>query len=200
MPEAVRRGRTPLLGGERPAREARRAAVRDAAAEQIGELTGRELLVAGAVAYWCEGTKNKPHRRSDQVSFMNSDPGLIRLFLRFLEAAGIPAADLSFRVYIHESADTQSAQKFWLEVTGAPPDRFRTPTMKRHNPKTVRKNVGEDYYGCLRVDVCRSADLYRKIEGWAGASMAASLRRGESADTVAGPRPVSWNCDRGTTS
>jgi transcriptional regulator with XRE-family HTH domain len=185
---------------ERPVREARRAAVRDAAAEQIGELTQRELLIAGAIAYWCEGAKNKPHRRSDRVEFINSDPALIRFFLRFLEAAGIPAADLIFRVYIHESADMQSAQKFWLAVTGAPPDRFRTPTMKRHNPKTVRKNVGEDYYGCLRVDVCRSADLYRKIEGWAGASMAASLRRSESADTVAGPRPVSWNCDRGTTS
>jgi hypothetical protein len=94
----------------------------------------------------------------------------------------------------------EAAQRFWLEVSGAPPDRFRTPTMKRHNPKTVRKNVGEDYHGCLRIDVCRSADLHRKIEGWAGASMAASLRRGESADTVAGSRPVSWNCDRGTTS
>jgi transposase-like protein len=185
---------------ERPAREARRAAVRDAAAEQIGDLTHRELLIAGAIAYWCEGAKNKPHRRSDRVVFINSDPALIRFFLRFLDAAGIPATDLIFRVYIHESADMESAQKFWLEVSGAPPDRFRTPTMKRHNPKTVRKNVGEDYHGCLRIDVCRSADLYRKIEGWAGASMAAPLRRGESADTVAGSRPVSWNCDRGTTS
>ena len=38
---------------ERPAREARRAAAREAAAAQIGELTDRELLIAGAIAYWC---------------------------------------------------------------------------------------------------------------------------------------------------
>jgi hypothetical protein len=38
----------------------------------------------------------------------------------------------------------------------------------------VRKNVGEDYHGCLRIDVYRSADLYRKIEGWAASSMGAS--------------------------
>ncbi len=124
---------------ERPAREARRAAVRDAAAEQIGELTHRELLIAGAIAYWCEGAKNKPHRRSDRVEFINSDPALIRFFLRFLEAAGIPAADLIFRVYIHESANMQSAQKFWLEVTGAPPDRFRTPTMKQYTVSRCRE-------------------------------------------------------------
>ena len=36
-------------------------------------------------------------------------------------------------------------------------------------PKTVRKNVGDDYRGCLRIDVRRSTGLYRKIEGWAQA-------------------------------
>jgi hypothetical protein len=49
---------------------------------------------------------------------------------------------------------------------------FFTPALKRHNPVTVRKNVGETYHGCLRIDVKRSADLYRRIEGWASASMA----------------------------
>jgi hypothetical protein len=33
----------------------------------------------------------------------------------------------------------------------------------------VRKNVGEDYHGCLRIDVQRSSSLYRKIEGWSAA-------------------------------
>jgi len=157
---------------ERPAREATRAAACQAAAAQIGYLTDRELVIAGAIAYWCEGCKNKPGRRSDRVVFMNSDPGLIRFFLRFLKASGISCTDLFFRVYIHESADVESAQKFWLEITGASPDQFRTPSLKRHNPKTVRKNVGEDYHGCLRIDVRSSRDLYQKIEGWAGAAMA----------------------------
>ena len=48
---------------------------------------------------------------------------------------------------------------------------FCTPTLKRHNPKTVRKNTGVDYHGCLRIDVSRSSGLYRQIDGWAGAIM-----------------------------
>ncbi len=44
-------------------REARRQAVSDAAAAEIGSLTDREILIAGAIAYWCEGTKSKPYRR-----------------------------------------------------------------------------------------------------------------------------------------
>jgi len=42
----------------------------------------------------------------------------------------------------------------------------------------VRKNVGEDYHGCLRIDVYRSADLYRQIEGWAASSMGAARAAG----------------------
>ena len=157
---------------ERPARAAARATTCAAAAAQIGTLTDRELLIAGAIAYWCEGGKSKPHRPSDRVVFTNSDPSLIRFFLRFLDAAGTPRTRLRFRVYIHENADVAAAQQFWLDVTGASADQFATPTLKHHNPVTVRKNVGGSYRGCLRVDVSRSADLYRGIEGWASASMA----------------------------
>ena len=33
-------------------------------------------------------------------------------------------------------------------------------------------NVGEDYHGCLRVEVRRSADLYQQIDGWTSTIMA----------------------------
>ncbi|MDQ2816031.1 MAG: hypothetical protein M3Z75_30375 [Actinomycetota bacterium] len=154
---------------ERPAREARRTAAREAAAAQIGDLSDREILIAGAIAYWCEGTKNKPHRRSDRVVFMNSDPSLIRFFLRFLAETATAPEDLAFRVYIHENADARSAELFWLEVTGAKPEQFHPPALKRHHPKTGRLNVGENYHGCLRIEVNRGSGLYRKIEGWAEA-------------------------------
>ena len=156
---------------ERPVREARRQQISDRAAAQIGELSDREILIAGAIAYWCEGTKNKPYSNQNRVTFINSDPGLIRLFLRFLTVAGVTPDRLICRVHIHESADLESAQRFWQEMTGLPDDQFRAPTLKRHNPKTVRKNTGEDYRGCLIVSVRRSVRLYRQIEGWATAAM-----------------------------
>jgi transcriptional regulator with XRE-family HTH domain len=156
---------------ERQVNEAKRTAARAAAEAEIGALTEREVIIAGAIAYWCEGTKNKPDRRTDRVVFINSDPDLIRFFLRFLEVTGTSREDAIFRVYIHESASVAAAQRFWLEVTGASPDQFRTPVLKHHNPKTVRKNVGENYHGCLRIDVRRSSGLYRSIEGWSAAIM-----------------------------
>jgi hypothetical protein len=156
---------------ERQVREARRTTDVAASAAEIDDLTDREILIAGAVAYWCEGSKRKPHLNLERVVFVNSDAGLIRFFLRFLATAGVPWSDLRFCVHIHESADVEKAQQFWQEVTGAPSDQFTKPALKRHNPKTNRKNVGDDYHGCLRVSVHRSSGLYRKIEGWASAAL-----------------------------
>jgi hypothetical protein len=88
-----------------------------------------------------------------------------------LDVIGVERCDLTFRVYIHENANVEKAERFWLEVTGAQPGQFRTPVLKHHNPKTIRTNVGKDYHGCLKIDVLRSAALYRKIEAWALAAM-----------------------------
>jgi hypothetical protein len=158
---------------ERRVRRTRRASEVAAAAAEVGDLTSREILIAGAVAYWCEGAKRRSIQSAERIVFVNSDAGLIRFFLRFLAAAGVQRNDLRFCVAIHESADGEAAQRFWQEVTGAQAEQFTKPSLKRHNPKTNRKNVGNDYHGCLRVSVRQSSTLYRRIEGWASAVTAA---------------------------
>lgn len=179
--EGVRR----YWAAERSVRETQREAVRADAAARIGALSDREILIAGAIAYWCEGAKSKPHRRQDRVVFVNSDPALVRCFLRFLATVGIAREDLTYRIQIHETADVAVAERFWQQVTQADPLLFRRTILKTHNPKTVRKNVGLDYHGCLRVEVRRSADLYRQIEGWADAIMA-DAQEPEQADPYGG--------------
>jgi hypothetical protein len=63
-------------------------------------------------------------------------------------------------------ADIAGALAFWQNVVGVGADRFAKPTLKRHNPKTVRRKIGDDYHGCLCIDVRRSARLLLRIEGW----------------------------------
>src|SRR5215469_1064722 len=155
-------------------REARREAISEAAATEMGALTDREILIAGAIAYWCEGSKSKPYRRKDRIIFTNSDAGLIKLFLCFLAVAGVTPDRVICRINIHESGDVAAAHKFWLELTRIPEAQFRRPTLKRHNPRTVRKNIGSNYHGCLAISVRQSAELYRKVEGWVRAAVAAA--------------------------
>jgi transcriptional regulator with XRE-family HTH domain len=154
----------------------RRADVRARAKAQIEMLSESELFVAGVVAYWAEGAKNKPWRHGQSVRFMNSDPAMIRLFMSWLTLIGVADDRVWFRLQIHESASVENALRFWAEQLGVGRRSFLNTTLKRHNPKTVRKNVGESYHGCLCVEVRRSADLNLQIDGWCEGLAAATQR------------------------
>ncbi|MFD8999079.1 hypothetical protein [Streptomyces abikoensis] len=136
------------------------------AAYDIGRMSERELFLVGVGLYWSEGTKSKAHRPSERVTFVNSDPEMIRLYLAWLRLLGVEQSRLRFHLMIHESADVTGAEAFWEDVVGAGVGIFGKTTLKKHNPKTIRKNVGEGYRGCLIVRVNGSAELYRRIEGW----------------------------------
>jgi hypothetical protein len=150
----------------RQARDAERAGVNETEAAWVGELSDREVLLLGAAAYWCEGSKSKPWEPNRcRLIFINSDPALILLFLRFVELLGVGRARLRFRISIHESAPVEDAGRWWADVVGVPFEVLQRPTLKTHNPSTVRLNVGEPYRGCLVVSVPQSRGFYWKVEG-----------------------------------
>lgn len=161
-------------------RDEERQRTKAAAAQDIGELSDRELFMAGVALYWAEGTKDKPHARRERVTFVNSDPDVIRLYLTWLDLLRVEREHIRFRVMIHECAAVAAAEHYWADLVGSSPDSFGKTTLKRHNPKTVRKNTGNAYRGCLVVTVRQSAELYRRIEGWwygiVGAATATDLR------------------------
>jgi len=67
---------------------------------------------------------------------------------------------------IHESADVDAAQRHWADISDVDSSVFQKATLKKHDPKTVRKNTGDDYHGCLVVSVPQSADPYTRVDGW----------------------------------
>ena len=155
-------------------RDEERLETKEAARRAVGELTPRELFLVGVGLYWAEGTKDKAYARREKVTFVNSDPAMIKLFLAWLDLVGIERERLRFSVMIHENADAAAAERYWADTVGADQSAFNKTTLKKHNPRTVRKNVGESYHGCLIIRVLKSTDLYRRIEGtWCGIVVAA---------------------------
>jgi transposase-like protein len=143
-----------------------RQAAHQAAADRVGSLRDDDLLKIGAIMYWCEGTKAKPWAgMSERVSFTNSDPGLIRIFLRFLVALEVSRDQIRYRVAIHETADAADAVHWWAGIVGADPSQFQRTTIKRSQPATGRYNTGDAYRGCLTVSVLGSRQIYWLIEG-----------------------------------
>jgi transposase-like protein len=72
------------------------------------------------------------------------------------------AAGQSYREIERELGVARSSLSLWLRD-------LKADTLKRHNPKTVRKNVGEAYVGCLSIGVRQSRELYQRMAGtWQG--------------------------------
>ncbi|MFD4539825.1 hypothetical protein [Streptomyces bauhiniae] len=150
-------------------RDEERRRTKDEAKRAVGALSERELFLVGVGLYWAEGAKDKPYDRRENVTFVNSDPDMITTFLAWLDLLGVDRERLRFTVMIHETADVPGAERYWSELVEADRSAFHKTSLKKHNPKTVRRNTGDAYRGCLVIKVLKSADLYRRIEGaWYG--------------------------------
>ena len=124
---------------ELAARDEERQKTKVAAAAEIGRLSDRELFLAGVVLYWAEGAKDKTHSRQRREN------------LQFI------------------NSDVAEAESFWAKLVDVDASDLQRTTLKKHNPRTVRKNVGDSYRGCLAIYVTKSAELYRRMEGaWYG--------------------------------
>lgn len=91
--------------------------------EQIGELSERDLLIAGTALYAGEGAK-----RDGMVSLANTNPAMLRLFCRWLRTFfEVDEARLRARLYLHRGLDLHAATTFWSEVTDVPISQFGKP-------------------------------------------------------------------------
>ena len=112
--------------------------------DRIGDLSDRDLLIAGTALYAGEGSKTP-----GEVRFANSDPRMIELFLRWLRTFfDVDEQRLRLRLYLHEGLDLDAANAFWAELTGIPTTQFRAPHRPKPDPSIrVTKHV----FGCPSV-------------------------------------------------
>lgn len=140
----------------------------DEATQEVDNITDRELWLIGVALYWAEGSKEKEHIVSQGVVFGNSDPLMIKLFLKWLQrCVKISHEDIGYSIYIHETSKrrTKEVKDYWAQIMSI--DSKRIPVYyKKHSTQSYRKNRGKNYYGVTRITVRKSSSLNRKISGW----------------------------------
>lgn len=171
--EALRR-RNPaynrqLLGTRNNA--ARRRAERIAYQEEGREhaRNGERLHLAGCMLFWAEGSRHRNTAR-----FVNSDPEMIRFFVRFLRTCfSIP--DDQIRITCNLFADHADRQwdieQHWLDVTGLPRSCLCKSTVNVYSKHSKKKRQNKLPYGTCRVTVSRTRvvqSIYGSIQEYAG--------------------------------
>jgi len=137
------------------------------AAKEVTRISRRELWLLGVIAYWCEGTKQKANNVSGRVIFTNSDPFLIKLFVRWIkEICKVNADRIIYTLYIHKTGDSGAGLDYWSSIVGVKKERFAKTVIKKHNISTNRKYDSSLYFGLLKIAIRNSTDLNRQIKGW----------------------------------
>jgi hypothetical protein len=137
----------------------RATVIRGEARQEVASLVGRSSWVAGAVAYWAEGTK-----RGNELAMSNSDPAMLRLFIGWCEIHLDVSRDrFTVRLHIHSGQDEREIAAYWSEQLGLPPDQFRKSYIKPEGTGHRKNNL---YMGTAQVRVRRSTALRHKVLGW----------------------------------
>lgn len=119
--------------------------------------------------YWAEGSRNR-----HAVEFVNSDPAMVVLFLRFLRTCfGVP--DLKVRVTCNLFADHAKRQReiedFWLAELGLHRECLRKSTVNRYSKHSQKKRRNKLPYGTCRLNVHDTKlvhEIYGAIQEYGG--------------------------------
>lgn len=147
----------------------RTKAIIETAKAEIGQLSQRELWIAGIMLYWAEGSKEKTYRPGSKTEFTNMDPIMICFFLRWLNnICHIDKTDLVFEIHIHETHRyrVNDIIAFWSKTIGIAPYYFSHIYFKKAQIKTNRKNIDDGYFSVIKIRVRSSTSLNRRIAGW----------------------------------
>ncbi|PIU16598.1 hypothetical protein COT20_00110 [bacterium (Candidatus Gribaldobacteria) CG08_land_8_20_14_0_20_39_15] len=139
--------------------------VRQIAANEVKPLSKYELLLIGAALYWAEGYNRQDKVPSPYISFGNSNPDMVVLFLRFLrEVMQISEKKLRPIVQIHKNIKPESAINFWAKITSIPQKSFRV-THQASRASKGKRPYNSLPYGTFKLNVIGRQNFF-KIKGW----------------------------------
>ncbi len=105
----------------------------------VGKLSDRELMLLGAALYWGEGYKNFGEKVYKHLAFGNSEPLMIKVFLKFMKKIlGIEKNRVKAQVMIYAGMNPQNAIKYWQLLTLIPKENFRTQLAASRSSQSKR--------------------------------------------------------------
>jgi hypothetical protein len=131
-------------------------------AEIAGNISSRDILMVGFGLYWGEGYKG-----GGELGFTNSNPKIIKFYIKWLKIFDVYRKDLIFRLTINSifASQEKNIKKYWVELLGVNFEQCsKTTIIKTKIKKGFTKDMS-DYKGILRVKVRKGLALKNKILG-----------------------------------
>lgn len=136
-------------------------------AEEIGEISKKDLFYLGIGLYLAEGSK----REKFKVRFTNSDPAMVKIIMKFFsELCQIQASDIKARIHLHNPNNYPESLEFWSKIASIPKENFWQPQFVVSKSSQGKRPFNRLPYGILHITIS-SSPLVRKIKGWSDGVM-----------------------------
>lgn len=109
-------------------------------------MTSKELRLAGALLYLCEGTKLRRDPRYKNtyiyaIEFTNSDPQIIALFLRFMrDELKVDIQKIKGQLFIYPDLNEREVKNVWSQKTKIPIEQFQKVIMLKAKISKFKPN------------------------------------------------------------
>ncbi|NCO25143.1 hypothetical protein COW77_01200 [Candidatus Wolfebacteria bacterium CG18_big_fil_WC_8_21_14_2_50_39_7] len=149
----------------------RKIDIRSRASKEIDSISKKNLFFIGITLYWAEGykrpiIKNGRELTYHSVSLTNSDPDLIKVYLRFLkEICSVPENKINadIRIFKHQNAD--NLLKYWEKTTGIKKEKFGKVYYGISKSSLGKRPFNRLQYGTIQIRV-NDTKLFHRIMGW----------------------------------
>ncbi len=127
----------------------------DIAQKDIGKITDRELFIAGFFLYWAEGGKT----RDGTVILTNTDPSMLRVYLKWLRLLKIPKKELKIKLHLYKDMNEDKEINFWSKELGVEKSKFQKTWIKdsKMSDLTYKNNFGHGTCNIIlhKTDIAR---------------------------------------------
>jgi len=124
-------------------------------------VSDEKLKMAGVFLYWAEGAK--ADGKNCGVDFANSNPEMIKIFVRFLrEICRVDKRRLRVFLYCYSDQPIENIKNFWYKLTNIPKSQFSKPYVKND---FLPEKSGKMKYGLVHIRYADKKLLYQ-IDDW----------------------------------
>lgn len=139
--------------------------------KEIRPVTKRELMYIGTALYWAEGYKrlkvtNGTERTHHAIRFVNTDPVMIKVFIRFLrDLLSIPIVSIKVNMRLYDHIHEIQAKEYWMKQTGLAESQFRKTTYLVSKASKGIRSRDRLPWGTLQIEVADTAKFHVLL-GW----------------------------------
>ena len=141
--------------------------IRALAKKEVNDLINNKLFLTGVSLYWAEGYKKGAYgSKWKAVDFVNSDPELVKIMVRFFRNICLVKSEkIKVQLIAHKNIDIDKSVDYWSTLVNIPKTQFIKTCCSVNKSSKNKRNRNSLTHGTVHIRI-NDVKLFFRIIGW----------------------------------